>query len=124
MRSLPDHTAALRAHAHGLHSLEAGTELIITHASWLRRNDFTTAFIDTGPGPLPATYLAWLDWKGAISALTSGALPCSDSEASILRLAASIAAGIPMDLRHALTGLDERNARLVRHAVQHATGHR
>jgi len=65
-----------------------------------------------------------VDWPAATSTLNSGDLPCSDSEASILRMAASIAAGIPVDLRHALTGLDERNAHLVRNAVQHATGHR
>jgi hypothetical protein len=118
-----DHTAALRAHANGIYPLEAGMELIIKHASWLRRSDFT-AFIDTGPGPLTATYLAWVDWQAATNALNSGDLPCSDSEAGILRLAASMASGIPVDLRRALTGLDDRNACLVRHAVQHSTGHR
>lgn len=118
-----DHTA-LRAHAEGIYPLEAATELIIRHAVWLRRSDFTAAFIDAGPGPDTATSLAWVDWRAAVNALNGGNLPCADSEAGILRLAASIAAGIPVDLRDALTGLDARNAHLARDAVQHATGHR
>ena len=36
--SLP---AALRAGADGLYTLEAATGLIIAHASWLAREDFT-----------------------------------------------------------------------------------
>ena len=36
--SLP---AALRAGADGLYALEAATGLIIAHASWLAREDFT-----------------------------------------------------------------------------------
>jgi hypothetical protein len=35
---------------------------------------------------------------------------------------ASLAEGIPVDLRDALTGLDGHNAELVCHAVKHATG--
>jgi hypothetical protein len=118
-----DHTA-LRAHAEGIHALEAATELIIRHAVWLRRSDFTAVFIDTSPGTRTAASLAWVDWQAATTALNNGDLPCASSEASILRLAASIAAGVPVDLRDALTGLDVRNAHLVCAAVQHATGHR
>ena len=33
--------AALRAQARGLYYLEAAAELLINHASFLRRNDFT-----------------------------------------------------------------------------------
>jgi hypothetical protein len=118
-----DHTA-LRAHADGIHALEAATQLIIRHATWLRRSDFTAAFIDTSPRSPTATSLAWVDWQAAATALNNGDLPCANSEASILRLAASIAAGVPVDLRDALTGLDVRNTHLVCDAVQHATGHR
>ena len=42
----------------------------------------------------------------------------------MLRIAASLAGGIPVDLRDALTGLDTRNTELVRDAVTRATGHR
>lgn len=43
---------ALRAHAHGLHHLEAAAEIMINHAGWLHRDDFhrfshtTTCLID------------------------------------------------------------------------------
>jgi hypothetical protein len=42
----------------------------------------------------------------------------------MLGITASLAAGIPVDLRDAVTGLDGRNARLVADAVLHASGHR
>jgi hypothetical protein len=41
----------------------------------------------------------------------------------MLRLAASLAAGIPVDLRDAASGLDGPNARLAARAVLHASGH-
>jgi hypothetical protein len=63
-----------------------------------------------------------VDWPAAISALNTGLLPSSRSEARILRLAASLAGGIPVDLRDALTGLDSRNIDLVSQAVLHANG--
>ena len=42
----------------------------------------------------------------------------------MLRIAASLADGIRVDLRDALTELDARNTDLVRDAVTRATGHR
>ncbi len=42
----------------------------------------------------------------------------------MLRIAASIAAGVPVDLREAVTGLDENNAVLAAAAVLHAAGSR
>jgi hypothetical protein len=42
----------------------------------------------------------------------------------MLRLAASLAGGTPVNLRDALTGLDGRNVQLVINAVLHASGHR
>jgi hypothetical protein len=35
----------------------------------------------------------------------------------------AVAAGVPADLRDAVTGLDGRNAQLVARAVLHASGH-
>jgi hypothetical protein len=109
--------AGLRAHASGLYSLEAAAELIIGHRTWLRHTDFT-AFITTG------TALASIDWPAAITALDTGGLPCSGSEQRILRLAASLADGIPVSLHDALTGLDDHNINLVTTAVLHASGRR
>ena len=51
-------------------------------------------------------------------------LPCSGSEGRILRLAASLAHAIPVDLQDALTGLDHHNTALTLAAVERATGHR
>jgi hypothetical protein len=42
----------------------------------------------------------------------------------VLRVAASIAEGVPVDLGGALAGLDGRNAVLVAGAVLHANGRR
>ncbi len=42
----------------------------------------------------------------------------------MLRLAASLGAGIPVNLRDALAGLDHDNLRLVQQAVLHTGGHR
>ena len=42
----------------------------------------------------------------------------------MLRIAASIAEGVPVDFREAVTGLDENNAVLAAAAVLHAAGRR
>ncbi len=68
--------------------------------------------------------LAAVDWAAAVAALDAGQLPCSSSEGQVLRLAASIADGVPVDLRAALSGLDERNISLVAAAVACGAGHR
>lgn len=115
--------AALRAHARGLLATEAATELIISHRCWLRRNDFTDRYIDTIPALRSSTPKACVDWPAAITALDTGSLPCSSGEAQMLRLAASPADGIPIDLRDALTRLDTHNLDLVVQAVLHAGRH-
>lgn len=116
-------SAALRAHARGLYYLEAAAELLINHQSWLHRDDFT-AFISTGPGLLTDAELAHVDWQAAITALNTGELPCSGGENRMLRLAASLADGTPVDLRDALTGIDTDNITLMTKAVLHTSGHR
>ena len=61
----------------------------------------------------------------AITALDAGDLPCSGGEQQrMLRLASSIAAGTPVNLRDTLTGIDHRNIELVITAVLHASGRR
>jgi hypothetical protein len=45
-------------------------------------------------------------------------------ERRLLLVTASLAAGIPVDLRDAAAGLDGRSARLAADAVLHASGHR
>jgi hypothetical protein len=115
-------TTALHACAAGLYPLEAGTALLISNATFLHRDDFTSRFIEHGTSG--GTPMAAIDWDAAITALTSGDLPCSGGERRVLQLSASLAGGIPVDLRDAVTGLDDGNiARLVA-AILHASGKR
>jgi hypothetical protein len=79
---------------------------------------------DRGNVDANGTVLAVVDWEAALTGLQAGRLPCSGSEAAVLRLAASIAEGMPVDVGSALCGLDERNAALVAAAVLHAAGQR
>jgi hypothetical protein len=115
-----DLVAALRACAAGLYPLEAGTELLISNGTFLHRDDFTGKFIDHGISD--GTPMAAIAWDAAITALSTGGLPCSGGEGRILQLSASLAAGIPVDLRDSITGLVDDNAALLITAILHATG--
>ena len=114
----------MRANARGLYAVEAAVELLIGHGRWLGRTDFTDGFVETGVGLSDGMPMAWIDWHAAVAALQAGGLPCSDSEAGVLRLAASLAEGGPVALRDAVGGLDVGNLLLVATAVLHAGGHR
>lgn len=117
------HTA-LRAHAAGRYPLEAGTELLI-NGPLLHREDFLGRFIRMGTRIADgATLTAAINWPEAIIALHSGDLPCSGGEQRMLRIAASLADTIPVDLGDTLTGLDNHNIKLVTTAVLHASGRR
>lgn len=117
-------TTALRAHARGIYCLEAATEILIGHRTWLHRAAFTTDFITTSAGINNNIKLAYVDWQAIITALETKNMPCSGSEEQMLRLTASLADGIPVNLRDALTGLDDHNTNLVATAVLHASGRR
>jgi hypothetical protein len=67
--------------------------------------------------------VAAVDFAAAADAVR-GVLPCSAGERQVLLIAASIADGVPADLREALAGLDEADTGLVAAAVLHAAGHR
>jgi hypothetical protein len=115
---------ALRAGARGIHLLEAGTGLLADCGSWLHRGDFTSRFITSGTSISDGvTLLAATNWEAAVAALHAGELPASGGERRMLLLAASIAAGTPVNLNDALPGIDRRNAGLVLSAIAHATGH-
>ena len=120
-----DLAAALRACAAGLYPLEAGTALLIGNGTFLHRPDFTSRFIATGTSISDGTTpMADIDWDAAITALRAGELPCSGGERRVLQLSSSLASGIPVDLRDAVTGLDDGNiARLVT-AILHTSGKR
>jgi hypothetical protein len=112
----------LRAHAQGLYCLEAAAELLITQ-SWLHRDDFTSRFVAVHPGISSGQLMTVIDWPAAVAALGTS-LACSGGEQRMLKITASLADGIPVDLQDTLTGLDDDNiARLVT-AILHATGKR
>jgi hypothetical protein len=99
----------------------AAVELLIGHRFWLCREDFVASFVEVDAS-VGGTAVAFLDWGPAVRALGSGRLACSASQGQVLRVAASLAEGIPVDLREALSGLDERNLSLVVAAVLAAGG--
>jgi hypothetical protein len=120
--STDDLTAALQACAAGLYPLEAGVALLISNRTFLHRDDFTSRFIQHGTSN--GTPMAAIDWDAAVAALSQGELPCSGGERRIFLLSASLAGGIPVDLRDAATGLDDRNIRRLVTAILHASGKR
>jgi hypothetical protein len=65
--------------------------------------------------------VAAVDFAAAADAV-QGVLPCSDGERQVLLVAASIAEGIPVDLREAALCMDGVNAARVARAVCHAAG--
>ena len=119
-----DLAAALRVWAKGLLATEAAVELLIGHRLWLYRDDFRDVAVEFGREGFSGQVMAAVGFEAAAGALEAGALPCSGSEGQVLRLAASIAAGVPVDLGGAVSGLDAANTGLVTDAVLHAAGHR
>ena len=114
--------AALRSCAAGLYPLEAGVALLTASGAFLHRDDFTGRFIQHGASK--GTAMAAVNWQAAITALGTGELPCSGGERRLLKLSASLADGIPVDLRDAATGLDDRNIQRLLTAILHASGKR
>ena len=99
---------------------QATTKLTVSTVG--KRDDFTSKFIhhDASDG----TPMAAIDWDAAVTALASGGIPCSGGERRVLLLSASLAGGIPVDLRDAVTGLDHDNTARLLVAIRHAAGKR
>ena len=99
----------------------AAAGLLIAGA-WPDRDDFA-GFITVTASPGSGR-----GGRRRLDAAAAGApgrsLPCSAGERRMLQVTASLAAGIPVDLRDAAAGLDGRNAWLVADAVLSASGHR
>ena len=110
--------------AKGLLATEAAVELLIGHRLWLYRDDFREVAVEFGWEVFSGQVMAVVDFEAVVGALEAGELPCAGSEGQVLRLAASIAAGVPVDLGGAVSGLDEASTGLVAGAVLHAAGHR
>jgi hypothetical protein len=111
---------ALRNHAEGSRCLAAAAELLIAQA-WLDRDDFASRFVTVCPSPGSGKPMGVIDWPAAVGAL-GASLPCSGGEQRMLKLTASLANGIPVDLRDTITGLDDHNLHLLITAIRHASG--
>lgn len=106
--------------AKGLLTCEAAVELLISHRSWLVRDDFL-GYVEFCRG-FGGESMAAIDWRAAWAALEDGCLPCSSGERQVLRVAASIAEGVPIDLGDAVTSLDSVNLHRVAQALLAAGG--
>lgn len=105
---------ALRYWAKGLYPLEAGVELLI-HAFDGRFANPWQPWVQQGDDP------GW--WWIDVDQMTEdnyGAL--SGGETRLLRIAASLLGGPPVDLSRNLAGLDREHLQLVLAAVAHASG--
>ena len=118
-----DLAAAIRAWAKGWLPTEAAAELLISHRTWLGREDFLQVAVEVEWEPFRGREVAVGDFAAAAEAVR-GVLPCSDGERQVVLVAASIAEGIPVDLREAALCMDAVNAARAAQAVCHAAGRR
>jgi hypothetical protein len=114
---------AIRAWAQGWLPTEAAAELLIGYRAWLERDDFIRLAVRLEWEPFRGRQVAIVDFAAAADAV-QGRMACSPSERQVLLAAASIAEGIPVDLREAALSLDGVNAARVAAAICHAAGHR
>jgi hypothetical protein len=107
-----DTSTGLRAWASGIYPLEAGVELLIRTSGG--------RFAGAGqPWVQPGRGWWWVDVT-ELNEANFGVL--SGGEARMLRIAASLLGGAPVDLHTAIPGLDRDHVQLVLAAVAHASG--
>jgi len=108
--------------AAGICADTAAVHLICSHGHFLHQPAFRR-IITTGSSAWSGEPVAVVRWRAAIHALEHGYLPCTPSEAAVLRIAASLGdEAIPVRLRAVLGGLDTRNNALVAAAITPANG--
>lgn len=122
----PDLAAALRYHAAGIDAQFAAVDLLIDHGVFLARSAFRDQFVRVARcHPVcEHTYSAYIRWGAAITALNQHRLPCSSSEADVLRIAASLGGNVPARLGRVLGVLDTTNIHRVIDAITLANGSR
>lgn len=101
----------LRTWASGYSADRAAVELLITHDEWLTRADFQQymeSLLDHTGQPLTV-----IDWEHLREAVDRNELIASSSAVQVLRIALSLAVGLPVDLGEAMTGLDATNTTAV-----------
>jgi hypothetical protein len=113
---------ALQDHAAGSLTDMAAANLIIGHEVWLRRRDFQEEFLRARYCHPTCPPSVAIRWRAAIAALNQGLLPCSGTEADLLRVAASLATDLPLQLHRALGSFDHRNITLITDAITIANG--
>lgn len=127
LAAVPDLAAALRHHAAGIDTHFAAVDLLIDHGIFLGRTAFREEFVRVVRCPPSCAHTyggAYVRWGSAVTALNQHRLPCSSSEADILRIAASLGANIPVHLGRVLGVLDTTNIGRVIDAITLANGSR
>ncbi|MEU0770594.1 hypothetical protein [Streptomyces albogriseolus] len=110
---------------------KAAAELLIEHGIWVEAWSldgersptsgnyvwrFTTQVTAPTPGDLGTPFVN-VDWKAMAEHLASGGHTYSSTEEKVFRVAASLWAGVPVDLADVTSGLDADHARMVVEAV-------
>ena len=115
-------TCILADTATGIPADAAAVELLARHDHFLHRPEFRR-LIAAGSAISSGEPVAVIRWRATVHALDRGQLPCSRTEAAILRIAASIGDDtVGVHLRTLLSGLDHRNITLVTDAITRANG--
>ncbi len=115
MHTDPSEThAGLRAWAKGIYPLEAGVELLIRACG----GRFANASLPwVQPGEDPGWW--WID----VAAMNESSLAgLSGGEARMVRIAASLLGGSPVNLYDAIPGLDRDHIELLLAAIAHSSG--
>lgn len=95
----------------------AAVELIARHNYFLHQPEFRR-IIAAGSSVFTAQTAAVIRWKAAIYALETGRLPCVDSQAAVLRIAASLGDDtIPVHLRQHLVNVYQHDMNLITAAI-------
>jgi len=115
---------ALRVQAGESACVLAAIGLLVGHGFWLHDEAFVFGFVRLWFSDGDGTLRASLDWRAAaaVSQESWRLLRASDSDGQVLRIAASLADGVPVDLRDAVSGLDETSIGLVAVAVLAGSG--
>jgi len=115
-------TCLLADTASGIPADTAAVELLARHDHFLHLPEFRR-LIAAGSAIGSGEPVAVIRWRATIHALDRGLLPCSRTEAAVLRIAASIGDDTAaVNLRTLLGGLDHRNITLITHAITRANG--
>jgi len=112
--------ALLRA-AVGDYAAEAAVLLLANDGYWPDRLG-AAAMVTVETEPVGGQLWARIEWAELDAALADGRLPASREELAVLRVAASLADGRPVDLADVAVTLDRRTLGLVLAALAHAAG--